>query len=267
MLEALIKRLELLQPLSQPEEEALRGLRARRVSVPARSNIIWEGERVGSYWVVVEGLVCSYKLLAGGGRQILGLHVPGDVCGLPGLVFPMDYAVAALPDSRLAALGADLMDATIKDFPQIGGALRRLEAADAAIARQWMIGVGRRTAHARMAHLLCELAQRHARVGLISEGRFRLPMTQPDLADTLGMSIIHVNRTLQRLRSEGLIVLEKGVLQVLNIEALEAAAGFEPDYLYPVGDAAEQTPTIQWPFPAGVPNSQRGLNPDGPVAY
>ena len=112
------------------------------------------------------------------------------------------------------------------------GPQRRTQAFDAAVFRQWMVGLGRRSALSRIAHLLCELLVRLRAVELVEDHAFALPVTQAELADALGISTVHVNRVLQDLRGDNLITLHGGSVKVLDWERLKRAGEFDPTYLH-----------------------------------
>jgi Crp-like helix-turn-helix domain len=121
---------------------------------------------------------------------------------------------------------------------------------DAAVFRQWLVGVGRRSAHARIAHLLCERCVRLKAVGLCQNGSYDLPFTQAELADALGLSTVHVNRTLQALRGQGLITLRGGTLAIEDWMGFQAAADFDPGFLA-AGGRKETDGRSVWPSPGG----------------
>lgn len=112
---------------------------------------------------------------------------------------------------------------------------------DEATLREWLLNVGQRDALQRLAHLFCELCVRLRVVGLVDEtGAFQLPLTQAELADTTGMTTAHVNRSLQRLRRDELIVSREGKLKILDFNRLAKIAGFNATYLHIDGPSVEQ---------------------------
>lgn len=104
--------------------------------------------------------------------------------------------------------------------------------ADAAIFREWMVGLGRRSAYARIAHLLCEMGQRLQVIGLAQNDSYDLPVTQTELADALGLTTVHVNRALQQLRHDGLIIVRGGTVTLSDPEGPKQAGEFDPAYLH-----------------------------------
>jgi CRP-like cAMP-binding protein len=150
----------------------------------------------------------------------------------------MDHSLGTLARSTLAFLPHDTVRDLIRRCPPIGDAFWRETLIDAAVFREWMLGLGRREAYGRMAHLLCELYVRLKAVGLANGHGYEMPLTQAELGDALGLSTVHVNRTLQDLRGEGLITLQGGSVAVLDWEGLRKAGEFDPTYLHLRKEAA-----------------------------
>ena len=214
--QSLIRKLESIATLA-PEENTLRCfacLYGRKI-VQQREDIVREGDQPTECCLPVEGYLCSYYVTAEGRRQILQFHIPGDIPDLQGLhLAVMDHSLAALVPSKL---GLSLT----RDYPRLGDLFWRETLIYAAIFRQWMVGIGRKTAHSRMAHLICELLVRLRAVELVEDHAYRLPITQTELGDALGLSAVHVNRVLQDLRGEELITLCGGFLHVLDWDGLK----------------------------------------------
>lgn len=201
--------------------------------VPARQDILSEGERPDHVHVMIEGWAARYKTLRDGSRQIVAYLIPGDFCDLHVAVLPqMDHGIVALTTCRIAYIPSGELDALTSDHNGLTKALWWATLVDEGVLREWILNVGRRDAYERIAHLLCEMHARMKMVGLVEDGRLALPLTQDQLADTTGLTPVHVNRTLQRLRKENLIELGKGVLTVLDVGALREAAGFNGNYLH-----------------------------------
>lgn len=226
-------RLSQFAELRDEEAEALDRLVAETDSFEADSDVIREGQRVDWVDVVVEGWLCRYHVLENGRRQITAFLVPGDMCDLHGfLLREMDHSVGALTAGRLARIPRQAMAEVAHRHPALGRAFQWSTLVDEAVLRQWIVNVGRRTAFERTAHLVWELFLRLEAVGRAGDLSFRFPLTQQELADTLGMSIVHTNRTLQRLKSEGVLATGNGVLTVRDAGRLQAIAGFNPTYLH-----------------------------------
>lgn len=183
--------------------------------------------------ILISGLACRAKDLPDGRRQITELHVPGDYTDLHS--FPLrylDHDVIAMIDCHIALVP----HSHLRDMTERYGHLTRVywfgTMIDAAIHREWELSLGRREASAHMAHLFCELYHRLAIVGLVRNGAYDLPLTQNELADCLGITPVHVNRTLQELRGTGVVEFRSGQVIVHDLPGLERIAAFNPRYLY-----------------------------------
>jgi CRP-like cAMP-binding protein len=182
--------------------------------------------------LIVDGFACRSMLLPDGRRQITAFLIPGDFCNLRTLhTNRMDFGVAALDRCHVAHIARQKLSEIIEKYPRIGLALWRDTIIDAAIYRQWLTNIGRRSAYARIAHLICELCSRLQAVGLVRQHSYELPMTQADIADATGLSVVHVNRTLRQLRVDGLIKFQSRSLCVLDWPRLQTVGEFDPTYL------------------------------------
>jgi CRP-like cAMP-binding protein len=229
----LARRLANFVPLAREEQEYLAGLtgdRTRRVT-PHR-DIIREGEIGRSVHLVLSGWAYGYKVLEDGRRQITGILLPGDLCELGGWPSGQtDHSIGAVTAVQIAEIARERLDDAGAVFPNIRLALEAHAQSVAAMQREWMVNLGVRSSFERLAHLFCELHHRLRAVALNRGDCVDFPLTQNDLADAAGLTAVHVNRTLQQIRAEGLIVLRDRTLRVPNLAALERAALFTPDYL------------------------------------
>jgi CRP-like cAMP-binding protein len=231
---SLVRKLEQVISLSDVEKQiAIRApLRMRHVG--ARQDIVSDGSRPADISLISEGFACRYRLLGDGRRQITAFLIPGDICDLRALLLrQMDHGVAALTSCQIAVIPHQKLFEIVEKHPRIGSALWADTMIEAAIYRQWLTNVGRCSAYTRIAHLLCELSTRLEVVSPTKTNSWTLPMSQTDIGDAMGLSTVHVNRTLQQLRAEGLIRLHSHVLEVRDWERLRAAAEFDPSYLVP----------------------------------
>jgi CRP-like cAMP-binding protein len=229
---ALIRKLESIAPLAPEEKAALLRLPLRLKTVAARQDIVREGDTSSECCLIVEGFACRYNLTAEGKRQILSFHISGDILDLQTLhLSVMDHSLATLAPSSLAFIPHDDLRTLIRSHPRLSDLLWRDTLIDAAVFRQWMVGLGRRDAYGRIAHVLCELLVRLRAVELVEDHAFTLPVTQAELGDAFGLSTVHVNRVLQDLRRDDLITLHGGFLKVLDWERLQKAGEFDPTYL------------------------------------
>jgi CRP-like cAMP-binding protein len=231
--DVLIRKLRSISPLSEDELQGLRGLPLAVAQVEADQDIVREGDRPSQCFFLVEGFVCRYKLTEDGRRQIFSFHTPGDVPDLQSLhLVVMDHNVKTLTPCKVAFVPHDAIAALTRQCPRIGDVLWRETLIDAAIFREWMVGIGRRSASTRIAHVLCEVFLRLKAVGLTNGYECEFPITQTEIGDALGLSTVHVNRSLQELRANGLIELRRGFLGILNWEGLKKAGEFDPTYLH-----------------------------------
>ncbi|GAC1581252.1 MAG: Crp/Fnr family transcriptional regulator [Sphingomicrobium sp.] len=205
-------------------------------------DLIAEGDKPGAIFLLMEGWGFRYKQLADGKRQIMAYLIPGDLCDIQMFLFEkMDHSIGLLCDAQVVRIPAAEMLEIMDRFPRIQRALMWATLVDEATLREWLLNVGQRNAVQRISHLFCELCVRLSVVKLVSEDEsFTLPLTQMQLADTTGMTTVHVNRTLQYLRKEGLIVMRRGELTIQNFEKLAAIAGFDANYLHTDGPPTEE---------------------------
>ncbi|WP_322883774.1 Crp/Fnr family transcriptional regulator [Microvirga lotononidis] len=229
----LLWKLDSIVSLSDEEKRALLDLPMTIKVFDPDSDIVRDGDRPSECCLVLSGFVCRYKVLSDGRRQIMGFYIPGDIPDLQSLhLNVMDHSIGTLVTSSIALIPHESLRNLLTQHPGLAAAFWRDTLIDAAMFREWMIGMGRRSAYQRIAHLLCELRVRLKAVGLAGEGGYDLPVTQNELGDALGLSTVHVNRVLQDLRSEGLIVLRGGSLHIPDWEALQVAGDFDPTYLH-----------------------------------
>jgi CRP-like cAMP-binding protein len=240
MPEHLVRRLESLSALTEPQTLAIRAMFTGVRKAPAGEDIIREGQIPNSLSLMLDGLACRYKTMPDGRRQIMGFLIAGDLVDVYGyMIGEMDHSVGALTACRVAtAPHAKVADA-LDQHAALCHALWADTVADGAVTREWLVGLGRRSAYSRIAHLLCEVIARLTAVqtdGVVCD----LPLTQQELADSLGLSLVHVNRILQRLRASGLISLRRGSLQVHDWQGLQNAGEFDPAYLAPTSSNRSQ---------------------------
>jgi CRP-like cAMP-binding protein len=183
--------------------------------------------------LLIDGLVCRFKDLADGQRQIMELHVAGDFLDLHGFLLKrLDHDVGSMTPVRFALVPHEAIAAITESHPHLARLLWFSTLLDAAIHREKILSVGRRDAAARVAHILCELAVRLRIVELGDESGYELPLTQADLADMTGLTSVHVNRMLKRIRDDGLATFRMAGVTIHDWEGLARIAEFDPTYLY-----------------------------------
>jgi CRP-like cAMP-binding protein len=231
--DALIRKLETVVDLSASERDALLSLPVMLRDFGADQDIVREGDRPSHCCLLLEGFLLRYKLVGETRRQILAFHVPGEVPDLQSLYLKtLDHSLATVTPSKLGFIQHQDLYQVVTAFPRIAGALWRETLIDAAIFREWMVGLGQRRAPARIAHFFCEMFARLEAIGMAADGAVPLPITQEELGDALGLSSVHTNRALQDLRGKDLVSFERGKLTVHNWGGLAAAGEFDATYLH-----------------------------------
>ena len=196
--------------------------------------------------LLARGLAVKQTVLAEGTRQIFSVATPGDLIDLAGLFVGADHEIRALAPCEVRRLGARELQALLHDQAGLLAALLRAVLTEARTQRNWMVSLGRRSAAARTANFFCEIYWRQKTLALARDGRCALPALQIDIADALGLSVVHIHRVLRGLRDDGLAVVKNGVLQILDWDRLAALGEFDPEAFRPQTDldrgAARPTP-------------------------
>jgi CRP-like cAMP-binding protein len=238
----LIQKLGRFVPLVEAERDALRHL-SRNAKIYRRgTELIAEGDKPVSIFLLLEGWAFRFKHLADGRRQITAYLVPGDMCDVQIFLFEkMDHSIGVLSDAKVVKIPAVELLALMDRFPRIERALHWATLVDEATLREWLLNVGQRSAKQKLAHLFCELSIRLQVVGLVDDcGCYTIPPIQSELADTTGMTTVHVNRSLQSLRADCVIATKNGKLTILDFKRLAQVADFNEDYLHIDGPSVEQ---------------------------
>lgn len=218
--------------LSRDERQALERAASPPRSVRAGGEIVREREETDRLHIVLEGWACRYLTTRDGLRQIAALLVPGDTANIDTLTFERpDYGVRALTAATVLAISRDQALALAAEHAGIARTFMALALTDNAILSRWTLCLGRLSARQRLAHLFCELSAR-LDPEAENESSFAMPVTQEHLSDALGLTSVHINRTLQQLRTEGLIVVESRTVTIPDIEQLRNAGEFDPAYLH-----------------------------------
>lgn len=233
-------RLRRSSQIAAADVAALSALPAEIRVFEAHATIVPEGRRNDHVHVMLDGWASRTKILENGSRQMPALFVAGDVCDLDGLLFVRsDCTTMALTRCTVALLPRDILLTLLDRHRGLRHALGSMLATELSTSTQWTVCLGRRSARERLGHLLCELSVRLHSVGLGNGlGVCTLPLTQEEIADVLGLTAVHVNRTLQGLRSDGLIQLREQRLLINDWAALRRECGFDAAYLHVDGVAA-----------------------------
>ena len=229
----LVRKLRLHARLDEQDQQAILGLPHVLRRLEGAQYIVREGDKPTHSCLLVSGFVVRHKLVEGGGRQIVNIHVTGDMCDLQNALLEVaDHNVQTLTPCEAAFIPRDALVDLAFARPAVGKAFWLETLVEASIAREWIANVGRRNARARIAHLLCEFAYRLNAVGIGEECNFQLPMTQEQLADTTGLTPVHVNRTLKALDAEGLTTRTQRSVKINDWQRMAQAADFRSTYLH-----------------------------------
>lgn len=233
----LIRKLGTFTELSSEEERALQDAVGSTRSYGAHEDVIREGDMGSGVPVLIAGFACRHKMLPDGRRQIIGYFLPGDMCDARVFILrKMDHTISTLAPTTTCTLAREaILDLTSR-YPRITRALWWNTLVEEAIVRQWLVNIGQRTALERLAHLFCEIHVRLQVVGLSTPTGCELPVTQSELADTVALSTVHVNRTLKELRRVGLVSMSSKSLVIHDLPGLRALAMFDPGYLHLDGE-------------------------------
>lgn len=233
ILSAMADKFERRGPLTVEAREGLLSLPFQLRSVPAHRYLVREGDMPSGPTLLVKGLAYRHKVTVEGARQILSVHIPGDMVDLENTLLTVaDHSIQALTECEVAQFNkTDLLE-LIDRHGELAHAMWVDTLIDGSIFREWIVNVGRRTARAGMAHLLCEFARRLEAAGLGSSEGYELPMTQEQLADALGLTPVHVNRVLKELDAAGLIERNRRHVRIPDWEKLRKEGGFNELYLH-----------------------------------
>ena len=233
----LLEKLERFGKLTDGERRLVEEVGSDVRQVESDRDLMREGDPPSKFVMFLEGFACRYKTMEDGKRQILGFHMPGDLCDLAGLHLKrLDSSTRTLTSAKVVPIPHTTVVSWSKFQPRLGEFLWRTTLVDAAMSREWIVNVGRRAAYSRTAHLLCEIVSRMRGALGASGPRYDLPLTQLELADALSLTAMHVGRTLQQLRADGLVEVSRNTITVRNWRGLKEAGEFDPSYLQGFGE-------------------------------
>jgi CRP-like cAMP-binding protein len=233
MISVHLKKLRRRIAISSDEERAIRDSVTETRRVPADQFLVRSGQELNSSIILLDGWMARSKDLAGGERQVTELHVAGDFADLHGFTLKrLDHDLVTLSECTVGVVPHDRLQEITERHPRLGRIYWFWANVDAAITRELALSLGQRSAMSRMAHLFCELYMRLDAVGLARDDGFAFPLTQRELSECLGLTVVHANRTIQELRRRGLVELGNRNLTILDRRGLEGIAEFDPAYLY-----------------------------------
>jgi CRP-like cAMP-binding protein len=233
ILAPMVRKLEQWRALDEPDRQALFALPYRLVRFRPQEYIVREGDLVQNSCLILAGFAFRHKVAGNGGRQIFSIHMKGDLADLQNsLLGTADHNLQALTHVETAMIPVGAIQEIAFARPAVGRAMWHETLVEASIFREWTLNVGRRDARARAAHMLCEFAVRLELAGLSARHQYELPMTQEQLADALGLTPVHVNRTLMGLGEDGLISRTHRAVQIEDWQELAKAGDFDSAYLH-----------------------------------
>ena len=229
---ALIRKLSSFISLSPNELDGVAQLQSKPEKVAARSDFAYEGQTGHRAYILQTGWAYCYKMLPEGGRQVITFSLPGDFLGMRSILLrTSDQSFAAITDVVVSSIELHRITRVFKAYPRLGVALLWAAARDEAIATEHLVGLGRRSSLERVAHFFLELGERLQLIGLATKTTFECPLNQYLLGDALGLTPIHVNRVLRRLRERGLLTVKDQRVVIDDVKGLKKLAGYDGEYL------------------------------------
>jgi CRP-like cAMP-binding protein len=233
VLALMVRRLSLREDLSQADREAILTLPFSRRRLTAGQYLVWDGDRPQNSCLLISGYAYRQKEAGNGGRQIISIHMKGDIVDLQNsLLGVADHSVQMLTTAEVAIIPVQSIRDLASSHPRVGMAMWYETLVEASIFREWVLNIGRRDARTRIAHLLCEFAMRLQTAELGPRTAYDLPMTQEQLADAVSLTSVHVNRTLMKLEEQGLITRTRRLISIVDWDELMKVADFQPRYLH-----------------------------------
>lgn len=233
MIERHLAKLRARDQIDAAEEQAIRSAISEIKDLPADKTFIYAGEPLNHSTLLLDGWMCRYKDLKDGKRQVTELHMAGDFADLHSFTLKrLDHHIMTLTPCRVALVPHYRLRRITEEFPHLARVYWFATNLDAAIHREWEVSLGRRNAISKLASLLCELHVRLRLVGLVTGNSYALPLTQTDLAECMGLTNVHVNRTLRELRELELAEVQSGFVTIKDWAGLARLGEFDDAYLY-----------------------------------
>jgi CRP-like cAMP-binding protein len=232
-LSPMVRKLSLWSPLDADDRAAIFALPYVRREIAANQYLVWDGDRPSNACLLLRGFAFRHKLAGSGARQILSIHMKGDLIDLQNsLLGVADHNVQMFAAGEVALIPIENVRQLAFDRPHIGMAMWYETLVEGSIFREWVLNVGRRDARTRIAHLLCEFALRLEVADLGRQTHYEMPITQEQLADAVALTSVHVNRTLMGLEADGLIKRDKRTIAISDWDKLAVEGDFQPRYLH-----------------------------------
>jgi CRP-like cAMP-binding protein len=245
VLTPIVNKLMQHSKLNPAEVQAVLTLPCHLANMSAGAYLMREGDRVESCIALLSGFIYRNKIAGNGARQILSIHLTGDLIDLYNeLLNVSDHSVQTLTYAEVAIIPRRAISDICQDFPNIAQALWRETLVDRSMLREWLLNIGRRDARQRIAHLFCELVLRQEAAGLCEGPVYELPMTQEQIGDATGLTSVHVNRTIQGMRIDGFITTTRRSITILEWQLLQMLGDFSSDYLHLPSSSANRDLTV-----------------------
>jgi len=229
----LFQRLKTTTGAADQDLQALAALPIALRNYRENQTVLRDGEQPNECCLIADGFCVRSKTIADGRRQILSIHIPGDLPNLQNLHYgTVDHDLVALSDCTLGFVGHRALKDLIRQRPGVADMFWRDTLVDAAISREWIVNVGQRSTYNRLAHLIVELRERLRLVGRVIDNTFVIPLTQEQLGEAMGVTSVHTNRILRDLRVDGVLELQRGTVRILNEHKLQELAQFDGRYLH-----------------------------------
>jgi CRP-like cAMP-binding protein len=229
----MVRKLEIHTPLQSDDRDALLSLPHTLRTYEPSGYLVREGEAPEQCAVLLSGFAFRQKLTGQGMRQIVSMHIPGDALDFQHLFLDIaDHNVQTLTRADVATIPRTALRNLARSRSAIGNAIFVSTLVEGSISREWVLNIGRRDARSRLAHLLCEFAVRLDALGLAGDQGYELPMSQEQLGDALGLTAVHVNRTIKSLEADGLIMRNRRLISFPCWDALRDVADFSTRYLH-----------------------------------
>lgn len=233
MIDVHLRKIRSRDTISAEEESAIRALVSEVTEWPKDRTVIRHGQELNQSTLLLDGWMARAKDLPNGQRQIAEINLPGDFVDLHGFTLKrLDHDIMTVTRCRVGLVPHERLVEITDKWPHLTRLYWFNTNLDAAIHREWTLSLGRRSAIARLAHLLLELNVRLGITGLAQHNMYDFPLTQIELGECLGLTSVHVNRTLQELRRQGLVDLQNRRVTIHDVAALQNVAEFDDDYLY-----------------------------------
>ncbi|MEY9546568.1 CRP-like cAMP-binding protein [Bradyrhizobium japonicum] len=235
---ALVRRLRTSSGISDDDVKEIEALPIAVRQYPADTPVVRDGERATNCCLIADGFCARSKTISSGRRQILSIHIPGEIPDLMSLfLHVMDHDLSTLAPCTLGFISHETLRKLHQRSPSVAEMFWRDTLIDAAMFREWIVNVGQRPAPARLAHVMIELRERLRVIGRLDGNSFEMPLTQEQIGEALGITGVHANRVIKQLRQEGIVELHRGRVTVLDERKFLDLADFDGRYLH-------QSPTL-----------------------